>query len=263
MPGAGSFHAGTTGQSTTISVTAADAAGVTIPTSHIPAVKYVDATGTAINVTVSDPDANQHGSCVVNSGTSTCTSGAATSVAFTGPDDTASFAYDGLAENPVTLTASASTVGTSAFAGFYPTLNPPVFNASAATPSGVALSGPAEIDLFATTGIGSTGTEYFTETGWTNSPYNHALTHAETGACVSGSGLATAMSQIATITVGANDTTKGTPIIATVATSPTVGSCPSTITDGLSSNLTEGSTGLTVTYTTSSISASSKHRQTH
>ena len=254
--GGSALTAGTQSQAATVSVVAVDAAGVTIPTGHTPAVFYVDATGTAINVTLSDPDTNQHGSCVIATGTSTCTTGAATSQNLSGPDGTAVLAYDGLAENPVTLTASASTA-TNGTASFQPKLNAPVFNGSQATPSGVALSGSPEIDLFATSGIGSTGTESFTENGWTNGVYNHALTFANTGACT---GTATSMSQIATISVGANDTTNGTPFTATVVGSPVTGSCPSTISDGLSSNTTDGSATLTVTYTTSSISASSKHR---
>ncbi|MBV8371528.1 MAG: hypothetical protein JO036_21670 [Candidatus Eremiobacteraeota bacterium] len=254
--GGGAFTAGTASQAANVSVVAVDAAGVTIPTGHTPNVFYVDATGTAINVTLSDPDTGQHGSCVINTGTSTCTTGAATSVTFSGPDVTRVLAYDGLAENDVTLTASASTA-TNGTAIFEPKLNAPVFNGSQATPSGVALSGSPEIDLFATSGIGSTGSESFTESGWTNAPYGHALTHAETGACT---GTATSMSQIATISTGANDTTNGTPFTATVVGSPVTGSCPSTISDGLSGNGTDGSATLTVTYTTSSISASAKHR---
>jgi hypothetical protein len=219
--GVGALTAGTQSQTATVSVVAVDAAGVTIPTGHSPAVFYVDATGAAINVTLTDPDTNQHGSCVINTGTSTCTGGAGTSVTFAGPDDTKVLAYDGLAENPVTLTASASTA-TNGTASFEPKLNAPVFNGAQATPSpAVAQSGSAEIDLFATSGIGSTGTESFTESGWTNSVYNHALTFANTGACAAGAGLATAMSQIATISVGTNSATNGTPITATVVGSPT------------------------------------------
>jgi hypothetical protein len=261
--GGGALTAGTASQTATVSVVAVDAAGVTIPTGHTPAVFYVDATGAAINVTLSDPDTGLHGSCVVNTGPSTCTTGAATSVTFPGPDQTRVLAYDGLAENPVTLTASASTA-TNGTASFQPALNAPVFNGAQATPSpATAQSGSPEIDLFATSGIGSTGTEYFTESGWTNSPYNHALTFANTGACTSGAGLATTMADIATISAGANSTTNGTPFTATTNTGagqPKPGSCPSTISDGLSSNTTDGSATLTVTYTTSSISASSKHR---
>ncbi len=256
--GGGALTAGTQSQAANITVVAADGAGVTIPTGK--SVTYVDATGAAINVTVSDPDTNQHGSCVVNSGTSTCTSGAGTSVTFATPDTTKVLAYDGLAENPVTLTASASTA-TNGTASFQPNLNAPVFNGAQATPSpAVAQSGSPEIDLFATSGIGSTGTESFTESGWTNGVYNHALTFANSGACAAGAGLATAMSQIATISAGTNSTTNGTPFTATVVGSPTPGSCPSTISDGLSSNTTDGSATLTVTYTTSGISVSSKHR---
>lgn len=260
MPSAGAFTAGTASQHADVQVTAVDAGGVTIPTGKSPAVKYVDATGTAINVTLSDPDTGMHGSCVVASGSNTCTSGAATSVTFTGPDDTKSFAYDGLAENPVTLTASASTA-TNGTTSFYPTLNAPVFNSAQATPQPVAQTAAAEVDLFAASGIGSTGTEYFTESGWTNSPYAHALTHTDTGACSTGTGItATSMADIATIVTGADDTTKGTPFTATVAGSPKPGSCPSVISDGLSLNSTDGSATLTVTYLTASITASSKNR---
>lgn len=256
----GVFTAGTAGQTDALGIVATDGHGDTIPTSQSPAVKYVDATGAALTVTLSDPDTNLHGTCLVNTGTSTCTSGAATSVTFTGPDDTRQLAYDGLAENPVTLTASAPGV-TSGTASTYPTLNAPVFNGAAATPSGVALTGSAEIDLFALSGVGSTGSESFTESGWTNSPYNHALQVASTGSCVSGAGLATSMSQIATVSAGTNSTTNGTPITATVVASPTAGSCPATINDGLSANTTDGSATLTVTYTTSVITGSSKRRQ--
>jgi hypothetical protein len=255
--GAGAFAAGTQTQSTAISVVATDAAGVTIPTSQSPAVTYVDATGTAINVTVSDPDTNAHGSCVVPTGTSTCTSGAGTSVTFAYPDTTNVLAYDGLAENPVTLTASASTA-TSGTTSFQPKLNAPAFNGTPATPSGVALPGSAEIDLFALSGIGSTGTEYFTESGWTSSPYNHALLVTASPTCTSGGPLST----FATVAAGTNSTTNGTPFTATESgATPVAGSCPQTIGDGLSLNTTDGSATLTVTYTTSGITASSKHRK--
>ena len=254
--GGGAMTAGTQSQTETISVVALDGAGVTIPTGHTPNVVYVDATGAALNITVSDPDTIQHGSCLINTGTSTCTTGV-TSVTFSGPDVTRVLAYDGIAGNPVTLIASASGA-TNGFATFQPILNAPVFNGSQATPAGVALSGSPEIDLFAATGTGSTGSESFTESGWTNAPYNHELTFANTGACTSGAGLATAMSQIATISVGA-DNANGTPITATVAGSPKAGSCPSTISDGFSSNTTDGSATLTVTFTATSITGSSTH----
>jgi hypothetical protein len=255
--GAGAFPAGTQSQTTAISVVAADGHGDTIPTSQSPAVFYVDSTGTALNITVTDPDTNAHGSCVVNTGTSTCTGAAPTSVTFSGPDVTRMLAYDGLAENPVTLTASASGA-TNGTASFQPKLNAPAFNSSQATPAGVALTASAEIDLFATSGVGSTGTESFTESGWTNTPYNHALLVTGTPACTPA---APALSGIATVTVGANSTTNGTPFTATAVGSPTAGSCPVTVGDGLSSNTTDGSATLTVTYTTSSVSASSKRRR--
>lgn len=245
----GAFTAGTAGQTTALSIVATDAHGDTIPTSQSPAVKYVDATGAALTVTLSDPDTNAHGSCLVNTGTSTCTSGAPTSVTFTGPDDTRNLAYDGLAENPVTLTASATGV-TSGTASTYPTLNAPVFNSSQATPSGVALTSSAEVDLFSPTGIGSTGTESFTESGWTNSPYNHALT-VSAGTCPA----------FESFSAGTNSTTNGTPITVSVTGTPSANSCTATVKDGLTANTTDGSANLAVTYTTSAITASSKHRQ--
>ena len=252
------WNAGTQSQKVDVTVTAADADGNTIASGSTP---YIDATGAAVHVTLTDPDTNLHGTCLVASGnSSTCTTGALTTATFNTPNDKASFAYDGLAENPLTLTASApgATNGT---ASFRPNLNAPAFNSSQATPSGVALTSSPEIDLFATSGTGSTGSESFTESGWTNSPYNHALTHAETGACTTGAGItATSMADIATIATGANSTTNGTPFTATVVGSPKTGSCPSTISDGLSLNPTEGSATLTVTYTTFSVNGSSKHR---
>ena len=257
------LNAGTQSQTATVSVVAKDGHGDTIPTGRAPNVLYVDVTGAAINVTLSDPDTAQHGSCVVPTGTSTCTTGAATSVTFAGPDVTHVFAYDGVAELPVTLTATASGA-TNGTAPFQATLNAPVFNASQATPTGVAQSGSAEIDLFNTTGLGSTGSESFTESGWTNAPYNHALGFANTGACTSGAGIsATSMADIATISVGANSTTNGTPITATIASGaglPKSGSCPSTISDGLSGNSTDGSATLTVTYSNLVVTGNSIRR---
>jgi len=268
--GGTALTAGTQSQHATISVSASDASNTPIPTGATPNVFYVDATGALLNVTVSDPDTNPHGSCVVASGTSTCTGAALTSITFGGPDATGVLAYDGLAENPVTLTASATTA-TSATASFQPKLNAPAFVSAQATPAPVALTSKAEVDLFATSGIGSTGSESFSESGWTDSVYNHALISATTAACTSGAGLAATMADIATISVGANSTTTGTPFTATVILDipngkPKPGSCPATISDGLGtstggSNTTGGSATLTVTYTTSSIGASSKHRK--
>ncbi|HEY0615254.1 MAG TPA: hypothetical protein VGC96_11455 [Candidatus Elarobacter sp.] len=261
--GAGSLPAGTTGQTTAISVIAKDGHGDTIPTSQSPAVVYVNASGAALNVTVTDPDTKLHASCVIDTGTSTCTSAAATSVTFPGPDQTRLLAYDGLAENPVTLTATASGA-TDGTATFEPVLQTPVFNSSKATPTGVALSSSPEIDLFAPSGggTGSTGSESFTESGWTNSTYNNALTvYYAGGTCTAGAGLASAITQIADVTAGSNSTLNGTPITAAAVASPTVGTCTTAITDGLASNSTEKSILLTVTYTTSSFTGSSKHRQ--
>jgi hypothetical protein len=252
------WNAGTTGQNATLSISATDGHGDTIPAGRTPAVKFVDANGNAVNVTVSDPDAHAHGTCVAAS-TSSCTSLVGTSVTFSGPDDTATFNYDGLAENPVQLSATL-TGATTGNATFEPILQTPVFNSSQATPTGVALTSSPEIDLFAPNGggTGSTGSESFTESGWTNAPYNNALTVGAGGACT---GTATALSQIATMSAGSNSTTNGTPITATAVASPVTGSCPATVSDGLTLNSTEKSITLTVTYTTTGITAQSKRRQ--
>lgn len=252
------WNAGTAAQNTTLSISATDAHGDTIPSGRTPHVKFVDASGNAVSVTVTDPDTTLHGTCVAAS-TSSCTTGALTTVTFTGPDDTAKFNYDGLAENPVQLSATL-TGATTGTASFQPVLQTPVFNSSQATPTGVAQTGSPEIDLFAPSGggTGSTGSESFTESGWTNSPYNQALTVTAGGACT---GTATALSDIATMSAGTNSSTNGTPITATAKASPVTGSCPATVSDGLTSNTSEKSITLTVTYTTTGITAQSKRRQ--
>lgn len=262
--GAGALSAGhqVSPQTATLSVVAQDGHGDTIPTGQSPNVFYVDATGAPLNITLSDPDTNFHGSCVINTGTNTCVSGSATSVTFSGPDVTRVLSYDGLAELPVTLTASASGA-TNGTAIFQPKLNAPVFNGTPATPAGVAQTGSPEIDLFAASGTGSTGSEYFTEVGWTDSPYNNALTFANNGPCTSGANIyATSMADIATISVGGNSNLNGTQITATIVGSPLAGSCATTITDALSANTTDGYATLTVTYTPpDSIGVSGKRRR--
>ncbi len=245
------FNAGSQNQTDFVSVIATDGAGQTIPTGQSPAVTYVDATGAPLVVKISDPDTNVYGTCIEPApGSTACTTGSPTFVTLNGPDAGATVRYDGLAENPVTITASASTA-TSNSASIQPNLNAPAFNSAQATPSGVALSGSAEIDLFAPSGIGSTGSESFTESGWTNSPYGHALNVSVPAGCAS----------IATASAGTNDTTAGTPITATVVAGPVAGSCTMTVADGLTGNSTDGSASLLVTYTTSSVNANAKHRR--
>jgi hypothetical protein len=246
------FNAGTTHQTDFVSVIAYDADGSMIPTSQSPAVKYADATGAPLSITISDPDTNAYGTCVETPpANTTCSGGAATSAGMPGPDIGVTVRYDGLAENPVVITASAPGA-TNDTATITPNLNAPQFNSSQATPSGVALTTSAEIDLFATSGLGSTGSESFTESGWTNAPYNHALT-VDAGTCPA----------FETIGAGTNSTTNGTPITATVTGTPTANSCTATVSDGLTSNTTGTTTGLTVTYTTMSTTVDGKGRRTH
>ncbi len=170
--GVGSLAAGTTGQTTAISVIAKDADGNTIPTGQSPAVYYVDATGAAINVTVSRSGHERarlvrHRQRYVDVHERRRNVG---HVLGSGHHEATRVRRSrGEPGNAHRLREHGATSGT---AVFEPVLNAPVFNGTPATPSGVAENGSPEIDLFATTLVGSTGTEYFTESGWTNSPYN-------------------------------------------------------------------------------------------
>ena len=166
-----------------------------------------------------------------------------------------------MAENPQTITASATTA-TSGTATFQPNLHPPIATGSG-TPNGVvedpAGSTTAQINLFTTSGIGSTGTVPFGEAGWTNDPYDHQLSVlAGTDTCSNGGPLLTT---VATVTAGSNGATQATPITATVVASPTAGDCSISVGDGLSSNTTDAVATLTVTYTTAGIGVNGHRRK--
>jgi len=140
--------------------------------------------------------------------------------------DVAALAYTGLAIAPATITASAT--GVTATLGFAPQLSPIVYSGPENS------SSQPEIDLYAATGTGSSATFTATEVGWTNSPYNKAITATEAAGCV----------HIAT-TAATNATT----FLTSVSTNaPAAGTCTLTLTDFTGGN----STSVTLTNTTSS-----------
>ncbi|NNM92801.1 MAG: hypothetical protein HKL92_05605 [Candidatus Eremiobacteraeota bacterium] len=126
--------------------------------------------------------------------------------------DTATLAYTGLAILPATLTASA-TGATNGTATFTPTLQPIVY-------SGPLNGSTPEIDLYATSGFGSTFSYNVSEAGWTNSPYGKALSLN-----------ASACSTFATASAGVDVPASGTPITVTAIASPSAGTCTMTVSD--------------------------------
>jgi hypothetical protein len=123
--------------------------------------------------------------------------------------DIATLSYNGLAIVPATITASATgaTAGTGTFT---PALQPVVIKTTdTLNPSYVG------VDLYATSGAGSTATFTASEMGWTNAPYNKTLSASTASDC----------STIATLP------TSGTSFTVTVASSPSAGNCAATIRD--------------------------------
>jgi hypothetical protein len=232
-------------------------------------------TGTYANpVTVSDSDTNPDGSSFQ---TSACPGtypvgnqpvASATSATLTGDTSSANFCYGGIAENPPTLSASASGA-TSGTAIFQPVLAVPVELAGSATPTGVAFdsdgNGRGDIALFATTGSGSTGSVTYTEVGWTNYPYEQALDGFANLACSSGS----SFSDYATGPGGTPNGSSGTVFTVNAIGSPTPGACPLTISDALLSNSTDSNglgdgvplVELDSSYTSSSFSVNAHKRK--
>jgi hypothetical protein len=248
-----SWQANTAGQTKDLTVTVADHHGDTI-------------TGTyASPVTISDPDPE-----TTNGTTVTCTppntgatcvatlnAGTNSSVSIADSTNGVRLNYGGLAENPVTLSSSNTDVtansGTAGSGTFTPLLN--AITSDGANPTTSYTGGGPGIDLFTTdntSSIGYTGTVKYGELGFTNTPYNKQLTTnptGSTGAC----------STFATIATGSN-TSNETPFTATAIASPAAGVCTVTVTD----NLTDQTNTLPtfkVTYTTSQVGASSKHRR--
>jgi hypothetical protein len=232
----------------TIPVTALDADGETI-------------TGTYANaVTLSDPDTNGDGTSLQSSVCPAYPAGnpstSPTSVSLTADDQAYSFCYGGVAENPVTLTASA-TGATSATAKFQPTLLAPVYYPNSAS-GAVATTNPPNIELTAATGNGSTATISFSEGGWTDAPYNQQLSSDSTDRICTQGG---PFSSYATITNVPDPSNVATQYTVTAISSPTPGDCGVFIGDGLTSNGTDAFITMDISYTTSSIIVNGKPRR--
>ena len=246
-------NAGTTPADATLTVTAKNAAGGTITGTYgdnSTGAGYITGgglNGTPVTVTINETNAN--GATLVAGGsTPGATQNSTTSVTLHNDTDTVKLHYAGLAENVKVITVAA-TGATNQTANFQPTLQ-------AITPA----SG-TEIDLYVdstTGGTGSTGGQTFTEAGFTGAPYNQSFTWTFNPTAT----FVTPCNQIATMTP-ASGTGGGvfTATAPTAATPPAAGSCDFVIND----NLTQGGHVQTaktvVTYTTSSVSASSKHRK--
>jgi hypothetical protein len=231
------------GAGLTVSVTALDALGNTI-------------TGTYFHaVTLTDPDTNGDGTRLV---ATTCpgtyptgnTAISATTATFTSSSSTATFCYGGLAENPPTLTASA-TGATSGTRTFTPILNPP----TSGTTTGAFVGTDAQLE--ATTGTGSTGTIAWTETGWTTTPYNQTLavdTSAST--CSTGGPLST----FATVSPAYSSNT--TVFTVTSASPYTPGKCTVPVYDGVTGTNAYTPPTFTASYTTSGFTVDAHGRKT-
>ncbi|MDB5027687.1 MAG: hypothetical protein JWO66_1376 [Candidatus Eremiobacteraeota bacterium] len=242
ITGAAALAANTLSQTEALTVTAKDAAGQDITS------------GTYLNpITLSDPDTNgTQGTQLTGTNAGVC---AGTCVVLNGPADTATLNYGGLAEDPVTLSATGSGV-TTATTTFSPTLNAITLIAGGPTTS---LGGGPGIDLFTTDNtstVGYKGTISYSELGYTNPPYNKVLTTIAGTSCAAFATLAA----VDTIT-SVPSRTGQTDFTATAIASPTAGSCSRVVSDGLAAaSHGTGGPAFTVTYTTSSVSASSKKR---
>ncbi|HTV74955.1 MAG TPA: hypothetical protein VME66_14750 [Candidatus Acidoferrales bacterium] len=176
----------------------------------------------ANSVTISDSDTSS-----LTEGTALAVNGgnAATSVTSTSSSDTFTLSYGGLAIAPATLTASASGA-TSGTATFTPTLQPIVY-----TPGSGANGSGQEIDFYATSGTGSSGSFTVSEVGFSNSPYDESFTESLGSGCS---------------TIATASPSSGTTFTATAVGSPSAGSCTLSVADGgLHSALS-----VTLTYTT-------------
>ena len=230
------FNAGTASQTQGLTISVQDAAGQTI------------ASGTYNTpITVADPDINgAQGSQLTGTNPGIC---AGTCVVMNGPADTATLTYGGLAENPVTLSATGTgvTTGTAAFT--------PVLGAITWQAGPTSTLGGTGIDLFTndnTSTVGYSGTESYIEAGYTGVPYNRTLTTINGSSCAAFATLAAVDNAIA----GRTDFT------ATSAAGPLAGSCIRVVSDGLAAaGHGTGGPSFIVTYTTSSVNASSKIRQ--
>jgi hypothetical protein len=253
ISGVTSPNAGTTPADATLTVNALDAAGGTITGTYgdnSTGAGYI--TGGGLNgtpVTVTINETNTLGATLVAGGS---TPGAAqnstTSVTLHNDTDTVKVHYAGLAENVKTITVSA-TGATNNTANFQPTLQ------------AISPASGTEIDLYVdstTGGTGSTGGQTFTEAGFTGATYAQSFTWTFTPTAT----FTTACNLIATMTPASG--TGGGVFTATApaaAAPPTAGSCDFVINDGLTQGGHVSTAKTVVTYTTSSVGASSKHRK--
>jgi hypothetical protein len=234
------------------------------PTSGGITVKALDAdnqtiTGTYANpITVSDPDTNGDGTSIAATCPASVTADnptqSATSAMLVSDSSTTTLCYEGIAENPVTLGASATGAAPGSLT-VKPTLNAPAYVAGSGTPTTVVVgSSPPDVQLIATSGLGSTGSANFSEAGWTDAPYSQQLTAAAPlGSCTKGSSFASYA------TVATSSTSSATTFTVTAITStPAASQCPLTIIDGLNANSTDGSATLATSYTSSSIGVNNK-----
>jgi hypothetical protein len=214
----------------------------------VPSLPSGTATSAPLTVTVSDADANTISGTyavpitvstndtagifgqqlAVNGGTP------APSVTVTKSTDVVTLAYGGLTESPKTLAASRPgpvTIGTAAVA----TTNAPIVY------NGPLNGTTPEIDLYAPTGVGSSGTLGLTQTGFTNAPFAMAYSAVPNAACAS----------IATVSPSA-----GTTFTVTALAAPVAGSCSISFVNQVSGQ----SQAVVVTYTSAQTGIQGKHR---
>jgi hypothetical protein len=249
ISGVPSPNAGTTPADTTLTVAAKDAANGTITGTYgdnstgAGYIGNLSLNGTPVTVTINETDAN--GATLVAGGSATQNS--TTSVTLHSSSDSVKLHYAGLAENQKTITVAA-TGASNVTANFQPVLQP------------ISPTSGTEIDLYVdstTGGTGSSGTQNFTEPGFTGAPYNQTFNFTFTPT----SGFATACNLVATISQGTG--ANGGKFTATAPASsapPTAGSCDLVINDGLTQAGHTSTATTVVTYTTSSVGASSKRR---
>jgi hypothetical protein len=202
-------------------------------------IDVLDADGNSITgaysspVTVTDADTSAT-TIAMNGGTP------GTSVISTKSYDTFVLNYSGLAIVPAQLTASATTSNV-ASAYFSPSVSNPtsVCNGAGGGDTTECSAGP-QINLYATSGTGSTASFTTSQTGWSESPFLQTFTESDN------------CSSIATISSSDNLT-----FTATVVGSPSVGTCDVTLTGGGPS--LNDSEQVEVTYTTSGIGVDARH----
>ena len=251
-------NAGTTPTDTTLTVTALNAAGGAITGTYgdnSTGAGYLTAapTGTlnGTPVTVSIDEVNPLGATLVASGGATQNTN--TNVTLHSSTETIKLHYAGLAENVKTFTVAATGATSNTASTFQPTLQP------------ITPSSGTQIDLYVdstTGGIGSSGTSTFTEAGFTGATYQQSFSFTFTPT----SGYVTPCTQIATISQGTGANVGVFTVTAPAANPPTphgpaAGSCDLAINDNLTQSGHISTAKTVVTYTTSSVSASAKHRK--